>query len=144
MPSLNPSPLPQPIIPWYFRLKVGTRIGTLSSLLNGYNYRHVSSPLDYEVEVIGINANFDPGGVFGKIAVVQNPERWTPFQIPLLVLAGQDTQRETVLSLPEPYLLRRGEKIYIDLINNSGANISNTILTIIGRKYTNGNACPAA
>jgi hypothetical protein len=140
---INPYPLPQPLVPWYFRLNVGTLLGSTSSLINGYNYRHVTAPLDYDVEIMGVSANFDTSGVFGKVAVVQSSERWTPEQISLLALAGQITQAEPVLHLPVPYLLRRGEKIYVDLINNTGAPISNTILTIVGRKYTNSDACPA-
>lgn len=130
-------------LPWFQTSWLGTETvntGVPSfALLAGYKYDSYTQPEDCDIEIHGVNCNFLNNASINsitnikiKFSVVGNPEMWTFRQSALPSLVGDLTQARPFLPFASPWILKRGERIRISMLNNGNVSISQPCITFSG------------
>lgn len=108
----------------------------------GSMFVHYTPPLDCDFEVHDISGadifSFfgspqDPNNVLIKIADMGDREMWRPDRAPSVAVAGDFTQIYPALPFTKPYILKKGHRLQISVMNNNTSMaFENMFLTVRG------------
>lgn len=133
-------------LPWLDVIGLGLQAASAGiptfSLVNNVQFVGYTAPADCDIEITDIAANFfaqngvstSPDSI--RIALSDEGDRrfWQLNYAPSPAVAGSYTQGWPALPLSQPYLLKRGRRLQIDLFNRSGADLDEGYLVIRGVK----------
>lgn len=120
-------------LPYLESIAVGT--GAIPGLLAGYRYIYYTTPQTELLELYGLAANFANPLVTITLANMSQRGTWTPFfSTPTSAAFGFETQANPVLWFPLPQQIAPGSRIQIGLLNNDAANVSASIISVIGAR----------
>lgn len=117
-------------LPFWDTLISGTPGGTL---INNMRYVVYSHPIAEPWILSGFNVNFNPSGVSVSMAAKTDRHVWSPFfHTNLHAVAGRFSDVEPVLRMPRAHEILPYTRIQIAIENQSGENIENCLLTLVG------------